>query len=199
MTGQIKKNITDLVVDRLSGWRWSQRLVDPCSGVESHGLRRFALGPEALWKYSLLIIEVLQDKHTQRHSKSHTPQVGLFYDMTSVLHFYLVKDLRFHFNVHTACCETTVKKNVFVKHTVWINLKCKETTSRCFLVSFHLQTASQIIFTHHRHLLRQLHTGTGAGVVMQFHKSGCIIAKTAVWCMVGEIWRNTGMGGACLT
>lgn len=53
---------TDLVVDGLCGWRRSQRLVDPSSGVKSHGLRGLALGPETLWKHTLLIIEILKDK-----------------------------------------------------------------------------------------------------------------------------------------
>lgn len=67
---------THLVVDGLCGWRRSQRLVDPSSGVESHGLRRLTLGPETLWKHPLLIIEIL--KNTQKHrfkNLTHTSQV----------------------------------------------------------------------------------------------------------------------------
>lgn len=54
---------TDLVVDGLCGWRRSQRLVDPSSGVERHGLRGLALGPETLGKHPLLIVEILTNTH----------------------------------------------------------------------------------------------------------------------------------------
>ena len=55
---------THLVVHGLCGWRRSQRLVDPASRVEGHGLRRLALGPETLRKHPLLIVEILTDTQT---------------------------------------------------------------------------------------------------------------------------------------
>lgn len=66
MTPTHKVKRTHLVVDGLCGWGGSQRLVDPSSGVESHGPRGLALGPEVLGEHTLLIVEVLHmtDKQT---------------------------------------------------------------------------------------------------------------------------------------
>lgn len=106
-------DFTDLVVDGLSGWRRSQRLVDPCSGVESHGLRRFALGPKTLRKHPLLIIKILQDKHKLNIAHipcTRNPDVRfwlLFKEANLQLSPLLALRFSSHINVHTVRCDTT--------------------------------------------------------------------------------------------
>lgn len=110
---------THLVVNGLCGWRRSQRLVDPSSGVESHGLRRLTLGPETLWKHPLLIIEIL--KNTQKHrfkNLTHTSQVKNIKTTVLVVFVQLFKKPSGLFNIlkYVHLCSVWV---LSVTHVYW--------------------------------------------------------------------------------